>query len=404
MSQIPATVVEAINHISETIDSPMFVYDLDGFDKHIKQLTQSDLTLWYAVKANPLSSVIKVLANNGFGFDVASIGELDQVLAQGISGERILHTGPGKSFSQLQYFLEQGVQTYVVESIQQLNDLHTLASDYDFTPQVLLRVQLRWDEEDSTGNNPLGGAQLTPFGLSANDWSVIELADYSALDIKGLHIFQWGNIMSAERLSELWFAMIEPLHALAERLGLSYQVLDLGGGLGIPYDGSQGILNWTEVEPVLAQMKQRVTVEQVWMELGRYAIGPYGYYVCDVIERKTNDGQNQLIMEGGVNHLMRPAITGESFPASLLRQQSGAKTAAFSVYGPLCTGLDKLGEFDFADDIGAGDTMVFSQCGAYGFSESMPFFLCHVLPGEAEIYQGKVEVVREPLPASWWLR
>lgn len=403
MSNLPENVVEAINRVQQTIDSPLFLYDLDGFDKHIKQLVKSDLTLWFAVKANPLSAVINVLANNGFGFDVASIGELDQVLAQGISGDRILHTGPAKSSKQLQYFLEKGVQTYVVESIQQLSDLQRLATAYDFTPQVLLRVQLRWDNDDEAANNPLGGSQLTPFGLSANDWSAIELTDYSALNIKGLHIFQWGNILSAERLSELWFSMVEPLNALAQQLNLNYQVLDLGGGLGIPYDASEGTLNWAEVDAALAEMKLRVTGSELWMELGRYAIGPYGYYVCEVIERKNNDGQAQLIMAGGINHLMRPAISGQPFPATLLRH-SDANTQVFSVYGPLCTGLDKLGEFEFADDIAAGDFLVFGQCGAYGFSESMPFFLCHALPAEVVTYQGQVNVLREPLPASSWLR
>ncbi len=414
MSRLPEAVAEAIHQLNETIDSPLFVYDLDGFDKHIKQLVKSDLTLWYAVKANPLSAVIKVLAANGFGFDVASVGELDQVLAQGVTADRILHTGPAKSFAQLQYFLDQGVAIYVVESIQQLTDLQRLAADYDFTPQVLLRVQLRWDESEAdAAKNLLGGTQLTPFGLSADDWSVIQLANYDALNIKGLHIFQWGNILSAERLSELWLSMVEPLNALAEKLDLSYQVLDLGGGLGIPYDSSESPLHWAEVDAVLAEVKQRLPVDDLWMELGRYAIGPFGYYVCQVVERKMNDGQAQLVMAGGINHLMRPAISGQTFPATLLQSQgkgrnpeanSEVQTRAFSVYGPLCTGLDKLGEFEFADDVAAGDYLVFAQCGAYGFSESMPFFLCHTLPAEAVVYQGQVEVLREPAAASSWLR
>lgn len=410
MTKLPQRVVEAVNQLHQTIDSPLFVYDLDGFEQHIQSLADSDLCLWYAVKANPLSAVIKVLAANGFGFDVASVGELDQVLAQGVTGARILHTGPAKSAAQLQYFLAQGVHTYVLESIGQLDDLQRLAADCDFVPQVLLRVQLHWDDDDEAGNNVLGGAQLTPFGLSANDWSAIDPAHYSALEIKGLHIFQWGNILSVERLSALWFAMAEPLNALAQSLNLDYQVLDLGGGLGIPYHASQSSLEWQQVTDVLTQTRQRVTADRLWMELGRYVIGPYGYYVCRVVERKNNAGQAQLMMAGGINHLMRPAITGQPFPATLLRQRGtvdgeniASKMQMFSVYGPLCTGLDKLGEFELADDIAAGDFLLFAQCGAYGFSESMPFFLCHTLPAEAVIYRGQVEILRQPLPASAWL-
>jgi diaminopimelate decarboxylase len=343
-----------------------------------------------------------VLASHGFGFDVASIGELDQVLAQGVSGDRILNTGPAKSRQQLQYFLDKGVQTYVVESITQLNDLQTLASHYDFTPAVLLRVQLSWDETEQ-GTNPLGGCQLTPFGLSPQNWLEICPEHYDQINIKGLHIFQWGNILSAERLGELWSAMSQPLNELAQQLQLDYQVLDLGGGLGVCYEEQQTPLCWLDVDEQLNKVKQQVYAKELWMELGRYAVGHFGYYVCPVVEVKRNGDENQVIMAGGVNHLMRPAIAGQSFPATLARN-SEAQNDGFTVYGPLCTGLDKLGKFDLPNDIQAGDYLIFGQCGAYGFTESMPFFLCHTLPAEAVVYQQRLSILRQPQSASAWLR
>ena len=402
MSQLPEAVANAVNQLSANIDTGFFVYDLDGFDKHVKQLVDSELTLWYAVKANPLSSVLKVLAKNGFNFDVASIGELEQVLTIGVEPTRILHTGPAKSARQLQHFLTRGVQTYVVESVQQLADLNRLAADVEFTPRVLLRVQLRW-EEDESGYSPLGGCALTPFGLSPSDWMAGNVGQYDNVDIQGLHIFQWGNILSAERLGELWSAMAEPLNALANDLGITNQVLDLGGGLGIAYESGETPLNWQDVKAQLAGVQSQVSANEIWMELGRYAIGEFGYYVTPVVERKDNDGQAQLMLAGGVNHLMRPAIAKQAFPASLLRQ-SDESSGNFAVYGPLCTGLDKLGEFDLPSDIAPGDFLVFSQCGAYGFTESMPFFLCHTLPAEAVVYKGECQVLREAAPASSWLR
>jgi diaminopimelate decarboxylase len=346
--------------------------------------------------------VIKVLADNGFNFDVASIGELEQVLAQGVSAQRILNTGPAKSVAQLTHFLSRGVQTYVVESIQQLADLNRLAAEVSFTPQVLLRVQLRWDEAEQ-GSNPLGGCALTPFGLSPADWMAADVSQYSHLNVQGLHIFQWGNILSAQRLGELWAAMAEPLGALARDLGIDYQVLDLGGGLGIPYEQGQTALQWQDVDRELNAVKDLTAAQQIWMELGRFAIGEFGYYSVPVVERKVNDGQTQLIMAGGVNHLMRPAIANQPFPAHLSRTSS-ANNESFAVYGPLCTGLDKLGEFKLPGDIQAGDHLLFSQCGAYGFTESMPLFLCHTLPAEAVVYQGELTILRQPEPASSWLR
>ena len=401
MNRLPQNVADAIEQLDSQSRAGLFVYDLDRFEQHIRHLKDADLTLWYAVKANPLSAVIQVLAKNGFGFDVASRGELDQVLAQGVSPDRILNTGPAKSRDQLSYFLWAGVQTYVVESIEQLSLLNLLAEDCDFTPQVLLRVQLHWDDHDPS--NPLGGGKLTPFGLSPQDWQAIEPSQYNRLNIKGLHLFQWGNVMEASRLERLWQAMATPLAELANQLGIDYQVLDLGGGLGIPYEVGQPELDWYDVAHTLADFKQTQPVESLWMELGRYAIGPYGYYSCEVVERKTNSASEQLVLRGGVNHLMRPAISGQPFPARLLRR-SDSTGESFQTFGPLCTGLDKLGEFNLPSDVSCGDRLVFSQCGAYGFSESMPYFLCHELPAEAVIYQGKVTLLRDNEPASSWLR
>ena len=402
MSQLPMAVADAIESLCTRYDGGFFVYDLDGFERHVKQLVDSDLTLWYALKANPLSSIIKVLAKQGVNFDVASIGELEQVLAQGVEPERILHTGPAKSARQLEYFLTAGVRTYVIESIQQLTDLNRLAAHVDFTPKALLRVQLRW-QEDEGGYSPLGGCALTPFGLSPTCWLAADVAQFGHVAIDGLHIFQWGNILSAQRLGQLWQAMVAPLNALAKDLGIDYQVLDLGGGLGIAYEHGQVPLNWHDVKAQLAVVKSQTDAQQIWMELGRYAIGEFGYYVVPVVERKTNQGQAQLILAGGVNHLLRPAIAKQPFPASLLRPSNqGGKN--FAVYGPLCTGLDKLGEFELPQDVAVGDFLVFAQCGAYGFTESMPFFLCHTLPAEAVVYHGECQVLRDSAPASSWLR
>lgn len=100
----------------------LFYYDLDMLETHVKELKKLPVKLWYALKANPLSR-IKIFDEQKISFDVASIRELDQVLAQGVNPENILHTGPAKSYSQLEYFLAQGVRILVIESTNQFKDL-----------------------------------------------------------------------------------------------------------------------------------------------------------------------------------------------------------------------------------------------------------------------------------------
>ncbi|TWX71655.1 PLP-dependent decarboxylase [Colwellia sp. C1TZA3] len=378
-----------------------FLYDLDYLEQHLSVLMQQEvIKLWFAVKANPLSRVISTLAQQGFNFDVASQGELTQVLAQNVQADRVLNTGPAKSKRQMSAFLSQGVCTFVVESLNQLQWLNEAATELVCQPQVLLRVQLQWQEGEK---NPLGGNEVTPFGLSCQEWQTIKVSHFPALNINGLHIFQWGNMLSNKRMFELWSQMVAPLLALADQLEMSLEVLDLGGGLGVDYLQTGQGLSWEQIVADLAKIKAQAGVSELWLELGRFAVAEMGYYVTSVVDRKQNFQHQQLVLAGGINHLIRPAITKQPFPVAMLRE-SAASPSYFDLHGPLCTSLDKLGTLAIANDVDVGDQLIFGLAGAYGFTESMPFFLCHQIAAEYVLQQGKIEQVRAAEPAAWYLR
>lgn len=388
-------------HQSPEDEQGYFVYQLDALKQHLAKLQQQDvIKLWFAVKANPLSKIIQTLDSEGFNFDVASSGELSQVLAQGINPNRILNTGPAKSKKQLRAFLRQGVATFVVESLNQLTWLNEIVQDEHFgKPTVLLRVQLQWPDGEK---NPLGGNSLTPFGLSVQEWQSVQVSDYSALNICGLHIFQWGNMLSNEKMYSLWRQMVAPLTQLATDIGMDLKVLDLGGGLGIDYLGEGKTLAWQQIICDLADIKAQAGVDELWLELGRFAVAECGYYVVPVVDRKINYGQEQLVLAAGINHIIRPAITEQPFPVTLLRQSDQAEQY-FDIHGPLCTSMDKLGHLPLPADVQVGDELVFGYCGAYGFTESMPFFLCHQLAAEYVVQKGELVEIRAAKPASSYL-
>ena len=395
-----------LKHQSPEDEQGYFVYQLDALKAHLAKLQQQDvIKLWFAVKANPLSKVIQALDSKGFDFDVASSGELDQVLAQGISSDRILNTGPAKSKKQLNAFVKKGVGTFVVESLNQLNWLNEVIKEQGLNntsvpkPTVLLRVQLQWPDGEK---NPLGGNSLTPFGLSVQEWQNIQVSDYPLLNICGLHIFQWGNMLSNEKMYSLWGQMVAPLTELAAEIGMDLKILDLGGGLGIDYLGDGKTLSWQQIIDDLANIKAQAGVEELWLELGRFAVAECGYYVVPVIDRKMNYDQEQLVLAAGINHIIRPAITEQPFPVTLLRQ-SNKQEQNFDLHGPLCTSMDKLGHLPLPEDVNVGDKLVFGYCGAYGFTESMPFFLCHQLAAEYVIQHGELIEVRAAKPASSYL-
>jgi diaminopimelate decarboxylase len=371
-----------------------FVYDLDGLYQHASIMSKGSSRLFFACKANPLTAVISTLNNADLSFDIASEGELRQVLSVGVPGEKIIMTGPAKPESLMRLGLENKISTFVIESASQINLLQSIVKDYGYTPSILLRLQLQWEHK---GESVLGGDQITPFGLDLE--TAGNVLRKLKLPFLGFHVFQWGNVLSLETLKNIWNDTI----TACKKLTSDFQVLDVGGGLGIPYKQGDIHLKWSEVNDVLSELKATYNIPEIWLEMGRYLTGPYGEYITSVVDVKRTYGQDILVLEGGINHFARPALVNEYFPAELLRE-STSSLKSFSLHGPLCTALDFLGKHDLPADIAIGDVIVFKQIGAYGFTESMPFFLCHNLPGEAVIDQGKLRIIREPQSAKTWLK
>ena len=109
-----------------------------------------------------------------------------------------------------------------------------------------------------------------------------------------------------------------------------------------------------------------------------------------------------IVCDGGINHIARVALTNEAFPATCYTKR-GSTTKPYRIHGPLCTALDFLGEFELPKDIEIGDWIVFHKSGAYGFTESMPFFLCHKLAGEVVYYNGDLMIPRPPKTSYDWM-
>lgn len=397
---------KALLDFTKKIDTSFFCYDLDWLQHHIKTLKDLPANLWYALKANPLSEIIKVLDHEGMKFDVASIGELDQVLKQGVNPSKILYTGPAKSYNKIAIFIEKGVRKFVVESAQQLQDLKKISYEKQVMTEVLLRVQLQWKNKEK---NVLGGECVTPFGLSPNEWNLYAQKyglNHQYANILGFHCFQWGNILSFSKLEEIWCTIVRELHVLARDMSIDLKVLDLGGGLGIDYENSGQELQLSDINKLLCKLRSSYPGTDIWLELGRYAVAKSGVYITQVIDRKTVYGRSMLILDGGSQHLMRPTLTSQTFPVNLLREDGDKKSDSSIVHlhGSLCTSLDYLGKVNLPADVNSTDHLIFLSTGAYGFTESMPFFLCHTLPAEIVYHHGKYKVVRDAQHAGVWLK
>jgi diaminopimelate decarboxylase len=390
-----------IQSIIDRFDAPFFFYDLDKLKAHLEYMKDGldpDIKLWYACKANPMSAIIKIMRNLDFGLDVASSGELHQVLNTGVEPENILTTGPGKSKEYLKHLIDNGIQTVVLESINQALWLNEIAKDAGKKVDCLLRVQLDWNQ----GKSVLGGGDVTPFGIGADDWKPLKHSELTSLNIIGFHVFQWGNILDVKTLEHIWTTTVEKTQELASSMNIEIKVLDLGGGLGIPYNFTDQGIDFKDIQKILTKIKSKFQLKKIWMELGRYAVGECGYYLTKIIDKKATRGREILVCEGGINHIARVALVNEAFPAKSFNNNSN-ETTLFHAHGPLCTALDFLGAFELPKNTEIGDWLIFHKAGAYGFTESMPYFLCHKLPGEVVSYGGDLMIPRPPKTSYDWM-
>jgi diaminopimelate decarboxylase len=219
--------------------------------------------------------------------------------------------------------------------------------------------------------------------------------------VLGFHAFGASNVLDAAVLVAGLRDLAMRSEALAADHGLDVRLLDAGGGLGLPYRSATPELDLPSLGEGIAtelatwQHRRPLREARLLLEPGRWLTGPAGTYLSRVIRTKVRDGRTIAIMDGGIHHLARPALVGEQ--QRVVAAGPGAAragTVAADVVGPLCTGLDVLATDVALPPVEPGDVLAVLDAGAYGFSESMPFFLSHPVPAEVTVDGPDVQVSR----------
>ena len=343
----------------------------------------------YAVKANPHPELLALLAACGADFDCASAGELRAAdAARRGQGARLFYAGPGKRDDELALAVELGARVQA-EGWEDLARLDALGAARGATIACNLRVHPAAEipEERSI----IGGNGPSAFGV--DEEQVPELLDRAArlrhVRIAGLHVFAASNQRDARTLTAIHELVLGLAHRLRSRHGLVLEQIDLGGGLGVPYAADEAPLDverWATGLGALIEGPGSFDGEVV-IEPGRWLAAPCGVYLTRVVRTKLSRGTRFAVLEGGLNHLLRPLLTGQPFPVRRVDARSASSAsplAPTTLAGPLCTSLDRLGEVPLPEDLASGDLLAFGMTGAYGCTESMPGFLSH--PPAAEVW------------------
>lgn len=397
--------------------TPAFVYDLDVVGRRAAALRTAlpeRVDLAYAAKANPSLAVLRHLAGLGLGADVASGGELRHALRAGFDPGRVVFTGPGKRDEELAAAVEAGVRAVTVESVGELRRLARIAEGLGRRQPVLLRATAA-DAARAERIRLVGDAGAGKFGMDASDLRTAA-ADAVAspwLDPIGVHAFGASNVTDAAALAAHAVATVALARPLAREAGLALRLVDVGGGLGIPYADGDPALDLAALGSRLRTLADGLAADEatrgarLLLEPGRYLVGPAGAYLTRVVAAKRVEGREVAIVDGGIHHLLRPALVGQEHRVRVVAAapHGGAdgQRAPVTIAGPLCTGLDVLATSAPMIPPIPGDLVAVLDAGAYGATESMPFFLSHPLPPEIAVRSGEAWLARPRIEPDVWL-
>jgi len=344
----------------------------------------------YAVKANSNLSILKLLAEQGSGFDIVSVGELKRVLAAGGDPKKIVYSGVGKSKDDLEFALNAGIGCFNIESLAEVTMLHDVAKKLGVIAPVSLRINPNVDAK--THPYISTGLKENKFGIQMDDAEAMyeTMAAMPHLAIHGIdfHIgSQLTEIAPYEEALDLTLAMIDRLSAK----GITLKHLDIGGGLGIRYEDETLIDPAVWLQMAIAKIGERNLT--LYIEPGRSIVGDAGILLTEVILTKENEDKHFAVVNAAMNDLIRPALYDAWMNIINLSEHDDAQIENYDIVGPICETGDFLGK-NRALALKAGDILAVTHAGAYGFTMASNYN-SRGRAAEVMIENGKARLIRE---------
>lgn len=392
---IPQIDAVQIRQLVKKHGTPLYVYDADVLRQRSAQLQGivSGASLYYSLKANPNKDVAATLRLSGCRVEVASGGELKRAIAAGYAASEIMFIGPGKTRSEIATAAELGIDRFVVDNSDELRILR------DETEVRRVTVRVNPDFEAKGGKLTMSGGKPKQFGVDRPQLrDFVDFARSLAIDVTGLHYYLGTRFLNAQDIVVNTQRIVADAKSIAVECGLSLEMLDMGGGFGVPYFDSELFLDLEILEAGLgrciAEAKCIFPEAQLAFESGRYLTAESGQLILEILACKTSYGTRFCICDGGTNLNLAAIGTGSlgkrNFPSYLIprvtmvRDQNGS--GPVNVTGPLCTPDDLLlKSVQWQCDPQPGDFVVLSRVGAYGPTASPHSFLGHQYPNETLI-------------------
>jgi diaminopimelate decarboxylase len=386
---------ESINEFVKNYISPVFLYSKKVITHQyniLRKALPDKFKIFYAQKSNPHSEILKLLNSMGAGCDTASLGELKSALEAGFPPKRIMMTGPGKTEKELLFTIENNLLSINAESLQEIFLIDKLSAEHGKKQKILIRINPEFEAGET--NRIIGGMGVSKFGIDIESISYVinQAKKLKHIKINGIHIFNSSQILDYKRIFYNIKNVIDTAKKLSTEHRLQFKLIDAGGGFGIPYLRDEEMLDTERLGNELINLindkeyKSFLSETELISEPGRFLTGLAGVYLFRVLYTKESQGKKIAITDGGINHFIRPVLIGQKHLIINMTAliEGREDTDEFMVAGPLCTALDVFDESALLAKVNQGDILAILNAGAYGYTESMPFFLSH--PAANEIF------------------
>ncbi|MEO0399000.1 MAG: diaminopimelate decarboxylase [Pseudomonadota bacterium] len=355
--------------IAEAVGTPFYCYSEATLRRHVKVFRDAfegrDTLVAFSVKANSNIAVLKVLASEGAGADIVSLGEMKRARAAGIPASKIVFSGVGKTRNELAAALAEGVHQFNVESENELRVLNAVAVEAGVKAPIAFRVN---PDVSAGGHEKIStGKAEDKFGVPWRRARALysEAAALPGIAVKGVDV-HIGSQITALQPFEAAFRRVADLVADLRADDIAIERVDLGGGLGIPYGDEDA-----PPDPVdYAAMIRRVTDDlgvQLIFEPGRMIAGNAGVLVARAVYAKEGEASRFLIVDAAMNDLIRPALYDARHDIMPVAEPAvDAEASQYDVVGPVCETGDRFAKARALPPIAEGDLLAFMSAGAYG--------------------------------------
>ena len=375
--------VEKVNSkkLVKNFGTPIYCYSYEKLKKNINNFKSNFSKLkpliCFSIKSNSNLNIIKEVKKLGLGADVVSKGELMQALKAGINPKKIVFSGVGKTYSELKYAVEKKILLINSESKSEVMEIEKIAKSKKKIVDIGIRLNPNTDAK--TLNKISTGKKGDKFGV--NEKTFIKLLSYikksKYINLKCLSVHIGSQIIENKPYEK----MLKIIDRIVSKIKFKFDFIDLGGGMGIPYKNDNKKFNYVNYQKSIIKYLGKYNSKIVF-EPGRSIIGNAGILISKIIYIKENQSKNFIILDAGMNDLMRPALYGAKhriIPVNKTRKISNQK---YEFVGPICESTDKFLLTNKFQKLKEKDLIIICDVGAYGSSLSSNY---NLRPKPAEI-------------------